>query len=429
MGLPKTRKGKAAAVLAALVVIATLYKGGSIFLENHHLKNLSSAEAAVRERAVSFLSSRPKKRIVVAIVQGESLSPGRATQIDRTGTEVLVGMGDEAIDIIIDFAFPQRPSWLEWCFVQINARFHTPDRSRASLALARIGQPAVPRLVELFNSTDWEKRKFAARALGAADTPRARQLAAEAARGGDHTVAHSAISGLGRAWSDETLAILVECTQHADPYRRILAIQALWPRGGAERLRAIVACLDDADETVKGFAVMAMGYIGDERSVALLVKMLADESSNIRFTVVTSLCNMKSPEVFDALVEALGDRTSPMRRRWAAKALGDFGDKRAIEPLRELLASTYTPDDDEAGAVVPPGLAEDMASLEAFLDSAPAGSLEDDGLRRASQLRTIRLVALDALKKLMAPDEYEKLYREPRERSSGDEAAGKTSPP
>ena len=124
--------------------------------------------------------------------------------------------------------------------------------------------------------------------------------------------------------------------------------------------------LDSEDSYVRYFAVMQLGRIDDERAIAPLIQTLKDKDEEIRKNIVEILSRMRDKSI-DPLIQALLDKSSKLRTRhrmyidtstidgvrtpitqtyeakssWArvgaAYALGEIGDKRAIEPLIQTL--------------------------------------------------------------------------------------------
>jgi HEAT repeat protein len=84
---------------------------------------------------------------------------------------------------------------------------------------------------------------------------------------------------------------------------------------------------------VRRAAVEALDKLGDDRAVKPLAALLADKDSNLRSTAREALVKL---EAVDVLIEAL-KQSNPVARIEAARALGRLGDRKAIEPLNNLL--------------------------------------------------------------------------------------------
>lgn len=84
-----------------------------------------------------------------------------------------------------------------------------------------------------------------------------------------------------------------------------------------------------------------MGEIRSRIAVDELLDALSDPRFNVRFEAILAMARMPAdPRLTAALVEVLGGK-SPALMGVAAWALGRIGDRRALEPLRGALGSSY----------------------------------------------------------------------------------------
>jgi HEAT repeat protein len=84
-------------------------------------------------------------------------------------------------------------------------------------------------------------------------------------------------------------------------------------------------------------AAWALGFVKPEVTAYPLLAMLNDHDASVRSAAAGSLGGFKKdPQVTDALLKVLQDGGEHVRIS-AASALGYLGDKRAIEPLKNLL--------------------------------------------------------------------------------------------
>lgn len=101
--------------------------------------------------------------------------------------------------------------------------------------------------------------------------------------------------------------------------------------------RAIEPLIEVVEDHTNSEAVIALGYFSDERSIELLKRILKDdEYKDWRTGIVESLGRLGQVE---PLIEALKDKDSLIQVR-TARALGEIGDPKAIDPLKELLSKT-----------------------------------------------------------------------------------------
>jgi HEAT repeat protein len=137
---------------------------------------------------------------------------------------------------------------------------------------------------------------------------------------------------------------------------------------------ALVSALEDPDAEVRASAALALGWEGNVAALGALVRKLSDPSWRVVDASVEALgeielpalepllARLRSPEVDVTtkylIAKALGRIGSPAvprvvdallepdagLQKWAAIALGNIGDQRALEPLRSLREQTSSPD-------------------------------------------------------------------------------------
>jgi HEAT repeat protein len=78
--------------------------------------------------------------------------------------------------------------------------------------------------------------------------------------------------------------------------------------------------------------------IGDNNSIELLISMFEDKDEQIQQSSMIALLNIGEPAV-EPLIQALKSQ-KPDTRLCAVIVLGKMGDKRAIEPVKQLLNDT-----------------------------------------------------------------------------------------
>jgi HEAT repeat protein len=118
-------------------------------------------------------------------------------------------------------------------------------------------------------------------------------------------------------------------------------------------------------------AAKALGEIGDQRAVEPLIVALTDE--RVRITAIEALGAIGDPRAVESLIAALKD-PAYYRREAAIKSLGQIGDPRAIEPLVAALGNNSP----AIGVLVRLGDPRAVAPLIAALGS------KDQNVRRAA---------------------------------------------
>ncbi len=177
-------------------------------------------------------------------------------------------------------------------------------RNAAVLSLRRLGPPAFPVLVRELQSDEVLMRRGAADSLIGSKSSRVNRPLMAALKDSDAEVRASAALALG------------------------------WP-GNVAAVPALVRALPDRSWPVVDSAVSALGDIG-VGGIRPLLAVLGDPSTSrtVRYQISRSFVAIGRPAV-PPLAAALSD-PDPDVATWCAVALGEIGDQRAVEPLREL---------------------------------------------------------------------------------------------
>jgi HEAT repeat protein len=88
--------------------------------------------------------------------------------------------------------------------------------------------------------------------------------------------------------------------------------------------------------TVRFYAADALGQMGDLRAVEPLIYALKDEDRIVKEAVARALGELKDLRAVEPLIQTLEDEYSRVRGA-AALALGELGDVQAVEPLIKVL--------------------------------------------------------------------------------------------
>ena len=217
--------------------------------------------------------------------------------------------------------------------------------------LAAMGAPAVPRIIEEANQTDFHLGygRDLIQVMGYLDDPRI----------------------------TEWLLLLVE--QLDGGHEREAAYESIAQIGTPEAIEAIIGTLcqaveaDRTENTDSMWAILLLGDLGDERGVEPLIHALEreDEPSGSMYAIAESLVEIKDRRAFGPLVSKL--RSSNMEMRLlAAEALGGLGDPAAIKPLMSLMV--YLDADLRMTAAEGIGMIGDLRTagvLIGYLDACP----------------------------------------------------------
>jgi HEAT repeat protein len=322
-------------------------------------------EAKAIEALVARLKANPAGERRTALV--ETLAAFRA---DATVPALLDARLDEQGRSIpaVAFALERFEVTPEKMNAQIaDGALSAERRAEAAVRLGRLGEPeALSRLSAMLGSPDGETRRAAAESLGtlrdrgaveslvaALDDADPKVRAAAAAslnrlgvtparlaadvRAGNGHVQIEALRLLGKLGGPEDAPVVTATLRAPEPAARRAAAEALAVIGGEKSVESLVESLRDADAGVRGAAAVALGNIRSPRAVGgLLAVLRTSNDATLSAEAATALAKIRSSDAVPALIDALRG-TNAAARAQVARALGDFGDVRAVPPLTTAL--------------------------------------------------------------------------------------------
>jgi HEAT repeat protein len=132
--------------------------------------------------------------------------------------------------------------------------------------------------------------------------------------------------------------VLLRFAQDKDVRVRRPVVRALGRTKSHGVLQPLVTALQDSDESVRAYAAEALGEIGDKQAVEPLQRRLQqDASSYVRGTAAEALGRLKDPRAVEPLINALSDEAHYVREN-AVNALDEIADPRALEALEAAAA-------------------------------------------------------------------------------------------
>lgn len=142
------------------------------------------------------------------------------------------------------------------------------------------------------------------------------------------------------------------------------AASALGRLGGAHAVDSLLELLKDSDNTVRREAASSLGEIGDARALDALSSALEDHDKYVGERVVSAIGEIGTPAGVEPLKKAL---INPFLRPYAARALGEIRDQRAVDILLTLLNDPNT--DVRRYAVASLGKTGGLSVVEAIMNS------------------------------------------------------------
>ncbi len=130
---------------------------------------------------------------------------------------------------------------------------------------------------------------------------------------------------------DAVVEPLLEYVSSVNTEQRERVIAALGTLKVQQAVPAIVAVLADTTFTRRYVAAMALGEIGHPDGIPALIRALDDEVLLVRRYATRSLIKFNQSAV-DVLIASLGTASERVDAA-VIRALGDIGDRRALEPL------------------------------------------------------------------------------------------------
>ncbi|MDJ0648031.1 MAG: HEAT repeat domain-containing protein [Xenococcaceae cyanobacterium MO_188.B19] len=209
-------------------------------------------------------------------------------------------------------------------------------------SLGRVGQPAIPFLVEaLADHSNEVVRRAAAKTLTLiADPVTIPPLLEAFLNDEDQVVRNSSVGALARI-GEGSVSPLLEILASPDNDETIKG-HAAWALAfiGSKGKETIYQAYNSEIEEVRSAVVGAISKIAEEqpeeRAFELLLQSLSDSSVNVRSEAAAALGNLRYKPAIPQLLELLQLQESESRKS-AALALMKIGDSNSIEPLQKAL--------------------------------------------------------------------------------------------
>ena len=232
----------------------------------------------------------------------------------------------------------------------LHAQENAGLRNTAVEILVRLGQPAVPFLLEELSCSDQDVRKFVLDVLGDIGNESCITPMVKALQDPDDNVRAAAAENLGRLRAPQAVEALVDAMTHKDLLFRFTILEALGQIGAPVPLQRLLLFQDD--KLLRKALFDCLGRVGGEDAVPLLVEGLGDPMRNVREaaalalvrvgasseeTVIACLSRRAGTSTIQSVAELL-DSSNPEVRRAAVALAGAVGDAAMAPRLLELVA-------------------------------------------------------------------------------------------
>ena len=205
-------------------------------------------------------------------------------------------------------------------------------------ALGKIGEPAVPYLIKALQDENFHVSSGAASALGKVGMPAMPHLI-KAIQDEYWLMRQGAVHALGEIGSREAVSHLMEALKDEDGRVCSAAASAL-KIIGEPVVPDLVQALMDKDGSVRHMAAVALGEIGPAAKISTLhlVRLLKDNPWYVQTVAAKALGRIGDHLAVHHLIERVKDKHEfSVVREAAAEALGEIGDRVAVPYLVNAL--------------------------------------------------------------------------------------------
>jgi len=274
-------------------------------------RSLDSVDSKERESAIQSLGQMNHPTAVDALV--EALR--HPTQQVRLQAAVqLIGFQDaRAVPVLLE---SQR-----W-----------KDQEVEPWRIARIGESAVPGLVEALRSDDRRVRVCAAAALGAFQSSAAVLALAACLSDPDTEFRREAIAALRETGSSEAVEALRQALPGSQGDERRLLVTALGKCGGKAVVPDLIALTSDPERDVRNAAAWCLKETKDAASIPALIRALTDSYDQVGAAAAEGLQAIGDPQAIPGLIEAWANAEG-MVKSFIGSAVRSF-EKSALPALR-----------------------------------------------------------------------------------------------
>jgi HEAT repeat protein/energy-coupling factor transporter ATP-binding protein EcfA2 len=286
----------------------------------------------VRHKAAYWLGQLRDER---SVSQLASALKDTDEQVITNATNALIEIRtQEAVAAVIDAAQSENTK------VRATAVFR--------LGIVR-GDEALDIVEEILAGDEREIRLKAVEALGFIGGDRALSILHTLFQGGDFGTRITSVRTAGRC-GEEAIDFLLAALRDSTGEVRMSVVDALAKIDGKRFVDVFIDRLRDPHPYVRQHAAMALDMIADRKAIPALLIALEEKSQldiganhrgGVLGSVAHALQHYRDEHVVQALIKLLREDKGNQGAANAAIALGRIGDKRAVEPLLEVLQNSF----------------------------------------------------------------------------------------
>ena len=207
--------------------------------------------------------------------------------------------------------------------VNLNTDLH----EAAAIALAQLGETALPTIIILTQHDDAQVRRHAIWAFNELADHAAIPTLVSLLQDDEYEVVVDAIEGLGYLYDVTSIPFLIDMLGHRKGIVRKITTETLvWI--GQLALPDLVHAVHHKRVTVRRHAVDVLRHFSDEMSTQALIVASYDHNVNVKVEALDALEDRRDPAVFNRFVEALLDKTKIKRSNETVTT----GSERTIPP-------------------------------------------------------------------------------------------------
>ncbi len=303
-------------------------------------RQLNSIDVEARREAVMMLvrkedepESQQKIKLLLKGMQDSSW------RVRKTAVDIL--LGQYSLESYVD-------GLIKLLYLEDNAG----ARNTGIESLTRLGKRVTDYLIDAFNTTNHDVRKFVIDIIGEIKDEKSVPLLVDALKDEDENVRASAVEHLGTMQEASAVDVLIEIIKGDDLWTAYPAADALGTIGDKRSIPVLVDALHK--KTLREPALKALGKFADPGTLDHIVPFVEDRSASVRQETLKSLELMYQngvPEdsIVSAFNKAFGGRAIEVLLGQATKGkssgrgpailfLGLLRDERALDPLLEMAA-------------------------------------------------------------------------------------------
>jgi HEAT repeat protein len=208
-------------------------------------------------------------------------------------------------------------------------------REEIAVALGQIGSDNAVRFLEkLFESSDYLMRGHAIIGLAQLQDRKILPYFYQAVKDESYFVRKKGMEGLKRIEKKSEPRIYKELAKNPHPQIRGYAMEDIGRYGDRGLYRIVRRGLDDKELFVRKKAVLALGMLKSERAIKPLITLLKKDDY-LKKDIISALKEIGSKRVSGLFIKMLEDKDIEIRKA-SIDALGELGEKEAVEPLLSL---------------------------------------------------------------------------------------------